>query len=104
MDRDDESSQDSNARFYVKRASGKVFGPFDKNAIRMMLKAEKIGPEAAVSTEKEDWTSVASVPAFADLIETSDSKGGTELGGFAAGSAKADETPGAVDFNDSSTW
>ena len=29
-------------RYYVKRPTGKVFGPFDQNAIRLMLKGNKL--------------------------------------------------------------
>src|SRR5690554_958924 len=53
-------------RYYVKRPTGKVFGPFDQNAIRLMLKGNKLGTDAQVSTDKETWTPISEVPAFAD--------------------------------------
>ena len=40
-------------RYYVKRPTGKVFGPFDKNAIQLMLKSNKLGFDAQVSQDKE---------------------------------------------------
>ncbi|TXD32261.1 tetratricopeptide repeat protein [Lujinxingia vulgaris] len=53
-------------RYYVKRPTGKVFGPFDQNAIRLMLKGNKLGTDAQVSTDKESWTPISEVAAFAD--------------------------------------
>ena len=93
---DDPSNEDQ--RYFVKRKSGKVFGPFDKNAIRMMLKADKIGPGASVSANKENWNPVSDIPAFADLIEGfddgTDGDGGrtkTQMGGFGAVTRDADQ-------------
>jgi tetratricopeptide (TPR) repeat protein len=51
-------------RYYVKRPTGKVFGPFDRNAIQMMLKSNKLGLDAEVSTDKEQWQSLAEIPEF----------------------------------------
>ncbi len=56
------------ASFFVKRSSNKVFGPFDKKTIRLMLRADKISPDAEVSVDKEEWTPLSSVDAFADMI------------------------------------
>lgn len=50
-----------NERFYVKRPTGKVFGPFDRNAIQMMLKTNKLDPDAEVSLDKNTWESIQSV-------------------------------------------
>ena len=55
-------------RYYVKRPTGKVFGPFDENAIRLMLKGNKLGTEAQVSTDKESWKPISQVDAFADAL------------------------------------
>ena len=55
-------------RYYVKRPTGKVFGPFDKNAIRLMLEGDKIGEDAQVSTDKEVWRPIAEVEAFSDIL------------------------------------
>ncbi|RAL24956.1 hypothetical protein DL240_01735 [Lujinxingia litoralis] len=65
-------------RYYVKRPSGKVFGPFDQNAIRLMLRGNKLGADAQVSTDKETWTPISNVAAFAE-----DAGGNTTRAGFA---------------------
>jgi tetratricopeptide (TPR) repeat protein len=68
---DGEGGED--ASYFVKRSSNKVFGPFDKKTIRLMLRANKIAPEAEVSVDKEEWTPLSSIDAFADMIsEASD--------------------------------
>ncbi|MBA2664453.1 MAG: tetratricopeptide repeat protein [Bradymonadaceae bacterium] len=90
-------------RYYVKRPTGKVFGPFDQNAIKMMLKGNKLGADAHVSTDKLTWQPLADVPAFAAAIGGSTHiglggrEGGTDplstiQGGWDAG---LDELPGA---------
>lgn len=56
----------SNDRFYVRRPTGKVFGPFDRNAIQMMLKSGKLGGDADVSTDKVSWEPVTAIPDFAE--------------------------------------
>ncbi len=88
---DDPSNEDQ--RYFVKRKSGKVFGPFDKSAIRMMLKADKIGPGAAVSADKQEWNPVSSIPAFADLVELDDEDNATHMGGFAAATDAGEDEP-----------
>ena len=56
-------------RFYVKRPTGKVFGPFDQNAIRLMLQGNKLGADAEVSTDKETWQPIHQIEAFAGILE-----------------------------------
>ncbi len=55
-------------RYYVKRPTGKVFGPFDENAIRLMLKGNKLDSDAQVSTDNESWIPISQVDAFADAL------------------------------------
>lgn len=95
----------SNQRYYVKRSTGKVFGPFDTNAIKMMLKSNKLSGDAEISTDKESWEPITSVPDFAaELGSEPGSAGtgatgtgatgkGTIMGGWDAGSGKP-ELPG----------
>ncbi len=73
-------------RYYVKRPTGKVFGPFDKNAILIMLKSNKLDADAEVSADKVAWLSLAQVPEFAPFARPSaPSSAGTMLGtGWAA--------------------
>lgn len=54
-------------RYYVKRPTGKVFGPFDKNAIQLMLKSNKLGFDAQVSQDKESWQPLSAIPEFAQI-------------------------------------
>ena len=55
-------------RYYVKRPTGKVFGPFDENAIRLMLEGDKIGLDAQVSTDKQTWQPISEVSAFSSVL------------------------------------
>ena len=72
-------------RFYVKRPTGKVFGPFDQNAIRLMLQGNKLGADAEVSTDKESWKPIHQIEAFADLLG-----GKTQFG---VGNTQGDDSP-----------
>ena len=56
-------------RLYVRRPTGKVFGPFDRNAIQMMLKTEKLSGDAEVSPDKQTWQSVLEIPAFSQFVK-----------------------------------
>lgn len=52
-------------RYYVKRPTGKVFGPFDKNAISLMLKSNKLDLDSEISSDQEQWIALTQVPEFA---------------------------------------
>ncbi len=65
-------------RYYVKRPTGKVFGPFDENAIRLMLKGGKIGTDAQVSTDKQSWQPIAQIAAFGDALGGGGQSDGSE--------------------------
>ncbi|QDG52451.1 tetratricopeptide repeat protein [Persicimonas caeni] len=82
-------------RFFVKRPTGKVFGPFDKNAIRMMLEAGKLSGDAEVSADKESWQGLDEIPEFAEYASGGDdpgmNPGGTMLGGWASSVVDDDE-------------
>jgi tetratricopeptide (TPR) repeat protein len=85
-------------RLFVKRPTGKVFGPFDKNAIRMMLEAGKLSGDAEVSPDKTTWQGLAQLPEFAefasDAIEEPVNPAGTMLGGWASSAAEdSDDLP-----------
>ena len=58
----------STERYYVKRPSGKLLGPFDKNAIAMMLKSNRLGADAQISQDKETWMGLEQVPEFAQVL------------------------------------
>lgn len=62
----------SNERYYVKRPTGKVFGPFDSAAIQMMLKSKKLGVDAEASVDKSSWKPISSIPDFAQFISAED--------------------------------
>ncbi|AWV90232.1 tetratricopeptide repeat protein [Bradymonas sediminis] len=57
-------------RYFIKRPTGKIFGPFDTSAIRAMLDAGKLSVDAEVSPDQTDWQGLADVEAFADLAHT----------------------------------
>ena len=58
----------STERYYVKRPSGKLLGPFDKNAITMMLKSKRLDVDAQISQDKETWIGLEYVPEFAQAL------------------------------------
>ena len=75
-----------NNRFYVKRPTGKVFGPFDRNAIQMMLKTQKLNADAEISADKQDWQPITSVPEFAQAAGGAhNSPKATMMGGWQSG-------------------
>ncbi len=67
-------------RYYVKRPTGKIFGPFDKNAIQLMLKSNKLDANAEVSHDKISWMPLSDVPDFAQHIRAEGRPGGTIMG------------------------
>ncbi len=67
-------------RYYVRRPTGKVFGPFDKNAIQLMLKSNKLDANAEVSRDKQTWQALADVPDFAQFARPAGTPGGTVMG------------------------
>lgn len=73
-------------RYYVRRPTGKVFGPFDKNAIQLMLKSDKLGFDAQVSKDKQNWQRIADIPEFAAAAPASSGPGGTMMSGWGQGS------------------
>src|SRR5699024_2658767 len=77
---------------------------FDTNAIRMLLKADKLSARAKVSTDQQHWQDLGEIEAFADLVDNSSpagppplfgrsSSGGTVLGH--GGASGTDDAPGA---------
>ncbi len=59
-----------NERYYVKRPTGKVFGPFDGSAVEMMLKTGKLSSDAEVSTDKVTWAPLSSIPLFSKYAKS----------------------------------
>ncbi len=78
----------SNKRLYIKRPSGKIFGPFERNSIRTMLAANKLSKEATFSPDKVDWKSLNSFMEFAafhipeDHINGTIDPKSTQIGGW----------------------
>jgi predicted Zn finger-like uncharacterized protein len=60
-----------NEQYYVKRPTGKVFGPFDSSAIQMMLKTSKLAGDAEVSIDKLSWSPISSIPDFSEFVDAS---------------------------------
>lgn len=56
-------------RYFIKRPTGKIFGPFDSNAIRTMLDAGKLSTNAELSPDQKEWKGLSEVAAFADLVD-----------------------------------
>ena len=57
-------------KFQIRRASGKIFGPFDEERVaRMLVDGELAGTES-VKTEEGDWQPILSVEVFAAAAPT----------------------------------
>jgi predicted Zn finger-like uncharacterized protein len=57
------------ARYQIRRKSGKVFGPFDQPAVVKMLAEGQLLGNEDVSSGGDTWTPIGSVPAFAEAIQ-----------------------------------
>ncbi len=57
------------ARFHVRRRSGKIFGPFDAGVIAKMMGDGQLLGNEDVSTDQETWTPLGSVPGFAQVMQ-----------------------------------
>jgi predicted Zn finger-like uncharacterized protein len=62
-------SKGAGPRHYVRRKTGKVFGPFDESVIAKMLEAGQLSGTEEISGDKEAWTPLGAVPRFQELIE-----------------------------------
>ena len=62
-------AQPKAVRFYVRRRSGKVFGPFDQGVIAKMLGDGQLLGNEDVSNDQETWTPLGSVPGFAQVMQ-----------------------------------
>lgn len=56
-------------RYQVRRKSGKVFGPFDEDALAKMLGAGQLLGSEDVSSDATHWVPIGSVPAFGGVIQ-----------------------------------
>ncbi len=63
------ASKSPDTRYYVRRKTGKVFGPFDEAVIVKWLQAGQMSGTEEISTDKETWSPLASVPRFQEAIE-----------------------------------
>src|SRR5690606_15093553 len=57
------------ARYQIRRKSGKVFGPFDQDAVVKMLGEGQLLGNEDVSTDGENWTPIGAVGVFAEAIQ-----------------------------------
>ena len=69
---DDSQSAESKSaatRHYVRRKTGKIFGPFDESVIAKMLEAGQLIGAEEISLDKQEWSPLGSVPHFQELID-----------------------------------
>src|SRR5690606_857455 len=64
-----EESVATATKYYVKRASGKVLGPFPTRVIQQMIRSKQVAPEAEVSADKVTFTPVSEHPDFASILD-----------------------------------
>lgn len=86
----------SQKRLYIKRPSGKVFGPFERNSIKTMLTANKLSREATFSPDKVTWKSLDMFPEFAEFyVPTSQDPKITHMGGWPSSAPVLETKPEA---------
>ncbi|MFB6264061.1 MAG: tetratricopeptide repeat protein [Bradymonadaceae bacterium] len=64
MSEEDAGSGSRDDEYYVRQSSGQVIGPFDENEVEMMLDAGRIDADAELSTDRDEWRTLAEVSAF----------------------------------------
>ena len=72
----------SGQTYSIRRSTGKVLGPFDRELIVQMIRGSKLAGDEGVSVDRENWAPILSVPDFAAAFESSDSSksASTQLG------------------------
>jgi hypothetical protein len=63
----DPNEQGSNS-YHIKRASGKVLGPFDAELIIQMIEGSKLSGDEGVSVDRESWVPIMAVSRFAEAF------------------------------------
>ncbi|MCA9667891.1 MAG: tetratricopeptide repeat protein [Myxococcales bacterium] len=81
-------------RYYVKRSSGKVFGPFLEKAILSMLEQNKLSGAEQVSLDSQSWMSLADVPTLAPYAKKRQGGGAAATPAPAAGGPELVDLPG----------
>jgi tetratricopeptide (TPR) repeat protein len=56
-------------RYRIRRASGKVFGPFDEETVKRMLAQKQLNGDEDASTDGVDYQSLGSFEQFAGIVE-----------------------------------
>lgn len=68
--------EEGRASYHIQRAGGKTLGPFDAELIVQMIRGDKLTGDEAVSTDRQSWAPIMSVPLFADAFD----RGNTQVG------------------------
>ena len=85
--------------FSIRRSTGKVLGPFEKDLIVQMIRGSKLTGDEGVSPDRQTWTPILSVPEFAAAFAASDSaeSGSTQLGLKTVGETMPSAGPMRID-------
>ena len=75
-------------RYYLRRRTGKVFGPFLERAIASMLEQRKLDGDEDVSADGQTWRPLVQVPALASFVRGQASA--APAGDFAGGAGFSD--------------
>jgi tetratricopeptide (TPR) repeat protein len=68
-------AQSSGQTYSIRRSTGEVLGPFDRDLIAQMIRGAKLSGDEGVSLDRENWAPILSVPEFAAAFDGSDSSG-----------------------------
>jgi tetratricopeptide (TPR) repeat protein len=72
-------------RLWIKRPSGKIFGPFLRKAVAKMVKLDKVGEGDVVSVDKQNWVPVNEYATLDEGPQAQDPDAGSKMTLFGTG-------------------
>lgn len=89
--------EDGRESYHIRRASGKVLGPFDKGLMLQMIRGGKLTGDEEISLDRESWGPMATVPEFFAAMKGTGEALTQRPGSSAFGSQLGGAMPGAGD-------
>ncbi len=68
---------DVGGSYHIRRNTGKVLGPFDVELILQMIRGRKLTGDEAVSTDRQSWAPILSVPDFSAAFRAAQGESGS---------------------------
>ena len=57
-----------NVKYYIKRRSGRVIGPFRARVIEQMIRSKQVDKDTEASEDKVEWQLISDLPEFAEIF------------------------------------